>query len=87
VGNTIRCKFTCNEITKRVHREYQKPDSFLYEAKFGIVYDGSDENKQFFKWTPSGSLSVGVYTQDAFQPGKEYYIDITPAEVTPPSIL
>jgi len=82
----IRCKFVCNGVTKRVFREYQKPDSFVYEAEFSCVTDGSEENKQFFKWTPSGSLKVGVYTQDAFEPGKSYYIDISevPAPVQPP---
>lgn len=76
---TTRCKFHCNEVIKRSHRNHGEPDSFLYEAKFSVVYDGSPENKEFFKWTPTGNLSVGVYKEDRFQPGQDYYIDITPA--------
>lgn len=79
MAGTIRCKFLCNGVTKKVLREYQKPDAFIYEAEFGVVYDGSEENKQFFKWTPSGSLKIGVYTQDVFEPGKSYYVELTEA--------
>lgn len=72
---TTRCKFRCNEVTKRSFK-----DGFEYTAKFSAVYSGSEDNKEFFKYTPSGSLDIGVYKEDLFQPGKEYYIDITEAE-------
>jgi hypothetical protein len=80
---TTRCKFVCNGVEKTVNgwrnTDGTKDNQFLYRAKFSIVSDGSEENKQFFKWTPSGNLEVGIYTEDRFMPGQEYYIDITPA--------
>lgn len=50
--------------------------------KMQPVTSGSEENKQFFKWTPSGSLNMGVVNPEvaaAFVPGAEFYIDFTPA--------
>ena len=47
------------------------------------VYSGSEENKQFYKSTPGGSISLNVLNEDArkyFEQGKEYYIDFTTAE-------
>lgn len=46
------------------------------------VTDGSEENKKFFRWTPSGRISLGTVNQaafDAFEDGKEYYVDFSPA--------
>ncbi len=79
---TTRCTFTCSGVTKRLSWQ-QKPDDpprFLYEAEFTAVSDGSEENKRFFEYTPSGTLKIGVYKDDVFQPGKAYYLDITLAE-------
>jgi hypothetical protein len=64
----IRCKFACgykDEANKAVH--------------LSPVYTGSEENKQFFMATPSGSLSLSTLQPEAFaafEPGQEYYIDI-----------
>jgi hypothetical protein len=55
----------------------------LYEAEFNAVTDGSEENKKFFEWTPSGSLKIGVYREDIFQPGQDYYLDISEAKAVP----
>ena len=74
---TTRCKFTCQSVTKLRHWDKQK--GFLYEAEFQAVHDGSDENKEFFDATPSGLLKVGTYKEDVFEPGKDYFIDISEA--------
>lgn len=83
--NTVRCKFTCVGVTKRLNHwrrvEVVQPDpEFLYEADFTAVVDGSPENKAFFSATPSGTLKVATYTEDVFAVGKAYYLDITLAE-------
>jgi hypothetical protein len=47
------------------------------------VINGSDENKEFYKWTPSGRIELGTINEEAakqFEIGKEYYVDFTPAE-------
>ena len=72
-----RCKFICSKVTK-IHDSYRK--RFTYEAEFSAVYDNSEENKKFFECTPSGNLKLGVYKEDLFQPGNEYFLDISEVE-------
>lgn len=49
------------------------------------VTSGSEENKSFSKYTPSGKIEMYITkdTQavDAFEVGKEYYVDFSPAFV------
>lgn len=80
VHPTVRCKFRCNSALKHLDTGFgQYPGRFLYTYEFSAVYEGSDENKRFFAYTPSGSLKVGSFKDDLFEPGKEYYLDITEA--------
>jgi len=51
----------------------------IYEASFQAVTGGSPENDKFFQYTPGGSISLGVYKEDVFQVGQEYYLDLSPA--------
>ncbi len=47
------------------------------------VTSGSEENKEFFKYTPGGSISLSVVnaeTAKQFEVGKEMYVDFTIAE-------
>lgn len=73
---TIRCKFVCVEMGKRVGWGENK---VLHHAVLTPVGSGSEENKKFFAATPSGKLEVSSVVPDAFEVGKEYYIDISPA--------
>lgn len=73
----IRCKFRCSSVRKMSSRQGDGSYRLLYEAEFYAVSEGSEENREFFAWTPSGSLKVGVYKEDVFEPGKEYYLDIS----------
>jgi hypothetical protein len=75
-----RCKFHCQSVTKTMHRQNDGTEKLLYTAEFYAVYDGSEENKQFFAMTPSGTLKLGVYKEDLFLPGKDYYLDLSAAE-------
>jgi hypothetical protein len=82
---TVRCKFHCHSITRslssRFNSETQKYETApLDTAKFGVVSSGSEENKEFFKSTPSGMLEVGCHDPDVFVVGKEYFVEITLAE-------
>lgn len=46
------------------------------------VYGNGEENKSYFKATPSGSISLTITNKDAwgfFAQGKEYFVDFTPA--------
>ncbi len=66
-----KCKYRCDSVKK-----FARGNEFLYEAEFFAVTGGSAENDEFFKYTPYGSLKIGLYKENTFQPGKEYYIDI-----------
>lgn len=73
---TVRAKFKCEEIR---HNEANS------NVVLRPVVSGSDENKAFYKWTPGGECNLSVLkreTADHFVPGKEYYVDFTPAERT-----
>jgi hypothetical protein len=51
-----------------------------FEILLDVVVGGSEENKEFFKYTPSGQLHVSLVkkeTADFFEIGKEYFLDFT----------
>lgn len=74
-----RCKFLCVSITKQKNYRCSTENPFTYSAKFQAVTEGSEENKRFFSFTPSGTLELSLYRDDLFQPGKEYMIDLEQA--------
>lgn len=81
--NTVRCKFVCNS-KEEVWNNYNKNDDGTigrkeYSYKFSAVTGGSEENKTFWAYTPCGQFSVQTVLVDQFQPGKEYYLDISEA--------
>lgn len=71
----VRCKFKVSEKILQ--------DDGCATIKMEPVYCGSPENEQFFRYTPFGNFSFGTINPQAaeqMEEGKEYYIDITPAE-------
>ena len=85
-NKTIRCKFQCQSVTQSTsskwNKETEKYDTVpVYSATLGVVYSGSPENEAFFAATPSGSLQLGIHSEQHFEVNKEYYLDIT--EVRP----
>jgi len=47
------------------------------------VTGGSEENKTFWQYTPSGSISfscINTAAVEQFEVGKEYYVDFNPAQ-------
>lgn len=72
---SIRAKF-------RVHSVSQE-NAESQSVRLHPVYTGSDENKSFSKFTPSGELQMSITNpaaQGFFVNGREYYLDITPAD-------
>lgn len=67
---TVRCKFVCSyRDSEGVH--------------FSPVYSGSEENEKFFKATPGGRIDLQIVAPDTlerFEVGKEYFIDLKPAQ-------
>lgn len=74
---SVRAKFKCDSV------EGKADDGSVSVIRLSPVYTGSAENEQFFKWTPSGSISIGTINPAAaaqFEVGKEFYVDFTPAQ-------
>ena len=84
---SVRAKFTCTSIERRmssrwnsVTREHE--DKEMRTVTLIPVYGDSDENKRFWNATPAGTLQLGMINleaAEAFDIGKEYYLDISPA--------
>lgn len=71
---TVRAKFLCHAVKKVM----SSPEPYSYSYEFSAVTSGSEENKAFWKWTPSGSITLNAIRDDLFEVGKEYYVDFTP---------
>lgn len=70
----VRAKFV-------VENKSQNEEGFTVTMR--AVCDGSKENEEFFKYTPSGQLDIGLLkpeTAAQFDVGREYYLDFSPAE-------
>ena len=78
----IRCKFKCFQITEQLnwHQGDAQKHPTMDNAKLQVVTGDSEENKQFFRSTPSGTIEVGTVTRGIFKVGKEYYVDFTEVE-------
>jgi hypothetical protein len=69
----VRAKFLCNSMEINLDGK----GGFLYNYKFNAVYSGSEENKKFFAYTPSGTMQLSSVRDDLFEIGKEYYLDFS----------
>lgn len=72
--STIKAKFNCETVLKSMYGE---------QVAMSPVVSGSEENKSFSEYTPSGKLELMITNKDvygAFVPGKQYYLTIEEAE-------
>lgn len=90
----VRAKFkvtmiTRHESNKSVRNEdgsYSSEPSEVRSIHMSPVYGNGDpahENTKFWEATPSGHLELGcanLEAAQAFELGKEYYVDFSPAE-------
>lgn len=78
----VRAKFKVDSI----ERSKYGSDTEIQNVKLSAVYGGdksSEENKKFWKYTPTGNIALGTINAEAaayFELGKEYYIDFTKVE-------
>ncbi len=80
---SIRAKFKCTSAQRSV-TEGQASSQVRLEA----VMDGSPENKQFFEYTPGGSVDLAILNPDAaeqFKEGREYFVDFSEAPAASPA--
>ena len=77
---TVRAKFKVVRFEAMQH--YRDASKELRTIVLSPVTDGSAENKEFYDATPSGEIKLGTLNPaawQAFELGKEYYVDFTPA--------
>ena len=70
----IKAKMKCDQVAKNAYGQEQ--------VELSVVIDGSADNASFSKATPSGHTHLTIDNPDAlgaFEPGKEYFVDFTPA--------
>lgn len=75
----VIAKFECKTV--KTHEVAQ--DELGYEIELEPVTSGSEENEEFYKWTPGGKLVLETVNERAgaqFRPGKEYMLTIEEAE-------
>lgn len=71
---SVRAKMKCDGV--------EKNEDGSGSVSLSPVTSGSDENDQFYKYTPGGSLKLSTINAaviEQFVAGNEYYIDITPS--------
>jgi hypothetical protein len=77
----VRAKFKCTSVS---HAESgSKENPIAYSASFTPVFGTmgeSEENKKFWKYTPSGKLELNTILEMPFVVGKQYYLDISEAD-------
>lgn len=78
---TIRAKMSVSTVTRNAD---QSGNISSENITLQAVYGGSEENKQWSKWTPSGTLTMTINNPDAFGkllPGQFYFIDLVPTDI------
>lgn len=71
----VRAKFKVDSVTRHA--------GGTAEISMSPVTTGGEENKAFWKYTPAGQLKLSCLNPVAteqFEPGKEFYLDFTPAD-------
>lgn len=75
---TIRAKFKVSRIAQVDLGNGNSQE----EVTLAPVYGGSEENRQWSKFTPAGEIKMTITAEGAigqFKLGGEYYVDFTPA--------
>lgn len=81
VHATVRCKFKCESVSVQMGGHYDSGRNWIpskvHGARLFAVHDGSPENESFFAATPSGHLEVSTTLWQPFEPGREYFLDLS----------
>lgn len=79
----VRAKFYVSEVKQSKWNSYGNAEGeLLTTIKLNPVTGNSEENKQFFRWSPAGSIDLGTVNPavvEQFHIGDEFYVDFTPA--------
>ena len=75
----VRAKFRVNSYETSLFGSLDHQEE-CRTVKLTAVTDGSEENKRFFKYTPNGTISIGLLSPSAwkqFELGASYFVDFT----------
>jgi hypothetical protein len=90
---TVRALFHLNSFETSMQADYREGYSAsakqveVRTLKFSAVTTGSEENKQFFASTPSGTLILSTVNPEVwaeFELNGDYYLDFTRVPKAPP---
>lgn len=76
----VRAKFKCWSV---VHGNSPNPDDVYAQVQMQAAYGTEGDNAMWSKYTPSATLTMSITNPsaiEAFEPGKEYYVDFTPVD-------
>jgi hypothetical protein len=79
---TVRAKFFVKSLNHMATPGSDPCAELTMAPVFGSYGDGTI-NESWSKWTPSGELKMTITNPAAiaaFEPGKAYYLDFTPAD-------
>lgn len=77
---TVRAKFTCFGVA---HTQTSDPNGTCARVDLMPVYGDGKDNASWSKATPAGKIEMWITNPsaiDQFEPGKDYFVDFTPAE-------
>jgi hypothetical protein len=77
---SVRVKFRCLSISLPTE---ESPYNGAVHLLPVYSADPNSENGKFFNSTPGGKIEMNLVSEAAarqFEPGKEYYVDFTPAD-------
>lgn len=75
----LRCKLKVESVQSLPTAGEKTQENVSLRA----VYDGSEDNKQWSKWTPAAQFTLTITNPGAFDKlpvGKEFFVDFTPTE-------
>lgn len=79
-GAVLRAKMNVIEVTHSLNADGSTDQE---KVKLQAVYTGSDENREWAKYTPSANFEIWINNKAAFNKlskGHEFYVDFIPAE-------
>ena len=77
----VRAKFKVESYETRL--DGKNPPEELRSIKLTAVFGTSEENKTFFRYTPNGTISIGMLNPETwkeFPLGAEVYVDFIAAK-------
>lgn len=86
IASHVAKKDENGELVKNTYGSYETEPREMRTVKMSPVYGNGDpnhENTKFWASSPSGHLEIGcanLEAAEAFELGKEYYVDFTLAE-------